>query len=458
MTDNKKSDISALAEKPIGRLLWEYSAPAVIGMLVMSIYNIIDRVYIGRGVGVEAISGLAITFPVMNLSAALGVLIGAGAAARTSILLGAGDKSGAERVLGNSLVLTVLIGIAYITCFAVFLDPILYAFGASDVTIGPAREFMQWILPGMLVINICFSFNNIMRASGYPIRAMFTMIIGAVLNIAIGPIFIFALDLGIKGAAIATDISMLVSASFVMWHFFRKKSEVHFTSGIYGLKPRVVWNIVNIGLAPSLVNAASCLINIFVNRSLKDYGSDIDVGAVSIFITYTSLLTSIVVGIGLGMQPIVGYNFGAGKPDRLKKAFYLAALIGTALCTAGSIFGLAFPGWIAYAFTDDAGLTAVIVNGFKHALLLFWVVGFQIISTSFFQSIGQWGQSIVLSLSRQVLFMLPLLFILPKWLGINGVWLSFPVSDGLATIVTAALVIWQIHSINRAIKAKSHTI
>lgn len=449
-----KSDITALAEKPIGRLLWEYSAPAVIGMLVMSVYNIIDRIYIGRGVGVEAISGLAITFPVMNLSAALGVLVGAGASARTSILLGAGDKPGAERVLGNSLVLTILIGIAYVSCFAIWLDPILYAFGASDVTIGPAREFMQWILPGMLVINACFSFNNIMRASGYPIKAMVTMIIGAVLNIAIAPIFIFAFDMGIKGAAIATDISMLISAAFVFWHFFQKKSEVHFRPGIYGLNARIVWNIVNIGLAPSLINAASCLINIFVNRSLKEYGTDIDVGAVSIFITYTSLLTSVMLGIGMGMQPVVGYNFGAGKPHRLKKAYYLATLVCTAICTAGSIFGLACPQLIAFAFTDDPGLTAVIVNGFKHALLLFWVVGFQTISTSFFQSIGQWGKSIVLSLSRQVLFMLPLLFILPRWLGINGVWLSFPVSDGLATVVTAALIIWQMHSINQAIKAK----
>lgn len=211
---------------PVGRLLWRYSLPAIIGMMVMALYNCIDRIFIGQGVGPEAISGLAVTFPVMNLSAAFGVLIGGGAAARTSILLGAKDHEGAERVLGNSLLLTLVIGTLYTSLFGIFVDDILLAFGATAVTLPYARDFMLWIIPGMIVINITFSFNNIMRASGYPVKAMVTMLIGAVCNVILAPIFIFWLDLGIKGAAIATDISMAISAVFVMRHFFRKDSTV----------------------------------------------------------------------------------------------------------------------------------------------------------------------------------------------------------------------------------------
>lgn len=445
-------NIDELAHKPIGRLLWQYSAPAVVGMLVMSLYNVIDRIYIGRGVGPEAISGLAITFPVMNLSAAMGVLIGAGASARTSILLGAGDRQGAQTILGNALILTLVIGTTYTLLFGYFIDEILLAFGASPATLPYARDFMLWILPGMLVINLCFSFNNIMRASGYPMRAMVTMILGAVLNIAIAPIFIFALDLGIKGAAIASDISMAISAAFVMAHFMRKESNVHFCRGIYRLKLPVVWSIITIGAAPSLVNAAACLINMTVNVSLVKYGSDLDVGAAGIFITYTSLIVTFVVGLCMGMQPIIGYNFGAGKIHRLRRTYLLACATGSGICTAGCIFGLLFPRLIASVFTTDSHLIEVTANGLQTALVMFWMVGFQVISTGFFQSIGRATESIVLSLSRQIIFLYPLLKILPEYFGLNGVWMSFPISDTLATMVTLALITWQFIKINRLTK------
>ena len=234
--EKTKSDITELATRPIGRLLWEYSLPAIVGMVVMSLYNVIDRIFIGRGVGAEAIAGLAITFPVMNVSAAIGVLIGAGAAARVSIMLGQRDMRGAELVLGNSLVLIISNAIVYLTIFAVFLDDILMAFGASSATLPYAHDFMAYILPGMLIMNIMYSLNNIMRASGYPRQAMITMFIGAVCNVILAPIFIFALDMGIKGAAIATDISMAVGAAFVIAHFCRRTSTVRFTRGIYGIK------------------------------------------------------------------------------------------------------------------------------------------------------------------------------------------------------------------------------
>ncbi len=441
MNDTRLSD---LAHKPIGRLLWDYSLPAVVGMVVMSLYNVIDRIYIGRGVGPEAISGLAITFPVMNLCAALGVLIGAGASARTSIMLGANDRHGAQLVLGNSLTLTLVIGILYISAFAILLEPILRAFGASDVTLPYAFDFMAWLLPGMMFTNLAFSFNNIMRASGYPVRAMFTMIIGAVINVAIAPIFIFALDMGIKGAAIATHITMLCSAIFVFSHFFRKNSTVRFTRGIYRPNLRIIAAIVSIGAAPSLVNAAACCINILINRSLVEYGSDLAVGAAGIFTTYASLLTTIVLGITMGMQPIVGYNYGAGQHHRLRHALWLATGISTVICTAGCLGGMFMPVTIARIFTVDPGLIAVTSNGLRHAMPMFWMVGFQIVSTTFFQSIGKAWKSIILSMARQVIFLIPLLMILPRHMGLNGIWTSFPVSDFLATLVTALLIFRQL--------------
>lgn len=443
-----QGNLNELEHGSIGRLLWTYSLPAVVGMLVMSLYNVIDRIYIGQGVGADAIAGLAITFPVMNLSSAIGVLIGAGASARVSILLGAKDRRGAELVLGNSLVLIVVNAMVYLTFFAVFIDEILLQFGASEATLPYARDFMLWILPGMLIMNIMFSFNNIMRGSGYPRKAMITMIIGAMLNVALAPIFIFALDMGIKGAAIATDISMAVSALFVMSHFFDKSKTLHFVPGIYQLRWRVVGSIVAIGAAPSVVNAASSAINAIINTSLAHYGGDSAVAAAGIFTTYASVLTTIVVGICQGMQPIVGYNFGAGRHDRLKRTFWLAAVAALLVTTIGGIFAQSFPTLIARAFTTDSHLIAVTANGLHIALSAFYIVGFQIVATTFFQSIGMAGRSIFLSLVRQVLFLIPFLLILPTHFGLDGVWASFPSSDLFSTTVAAIMIWWVMRQIH----------
>ena len=267
-------DINRLGSGKIGRLLWEYSIPAVVGMLVMSLYNVIDRIFIGQGVGPEAIAGLAITFPVMNISAAIGVLIGAGSSARVSILLGARDKHGAEVTLGNSLVLIIVNACVYLTLMRIYLDDILIAFGASPASLPYAHDFMAWILPGMLIMNIGFSLNNVMRASGYPIKAMKAMFIGAGCNLLLAPIFIFALDMGIKGAAIATDISMGIFTVYVLMHFINRKNTLHFRRGCWKLQRKTVWNIIGIGAAPSLVNLASCFINIIINTNLYEYGGD----------------------------------------------------------------------------------------------------------------------------------------------------------------------------------------
>lgn len=441
------TDVTELATRPIGRLLWEYSLPAVVGMVVMSLYNVIDRIFIGRGVGPEAIAGLAITFPVMNVSTAIGVLIGAGAAARVSILLGQNNLLGAQRVLGNSIVLIVTNAIVYISFFALFLDDILRAFGASDVTLPYARDFMQYLLPGMMVMNIMYSLNNVMRASGYPKAAMITMFIGAGCNVILAPIFIFILNLGIKGAAIATDISMTIGMAFVLAHFCRKDSVLHFKRGIYKLSRPIIMSIIGIGAAPSIVNFCSSAINTIINRSLYTYGGDIAIGAVGIFSTYTSLLCMVVVGICQGIQPILGYNYGAGNYDRMKRAFWLSAIAGTLVTSLGSCISVFFPEAIAKAFTVDPELTAATCKSLKIATMAFWTVGFPIVATTLFQSIGMAGKSIFLSLIRQVIFLIPLLLLLPRQYGLEGVWASFPTSDAMCIVTSAVMVAWQMRQL-----------
>lgn len=442
----------------VGKLLWKYSLPAIVGTVVMSLYNIIDRIFIGQGVGPDAIAGLAITFPVMNLASALGMLIGVGSSTRISIVLGQGNKEMAFKVLGNSIIMTIVLGLCYIMIFAVFMKDILILFGASERTLPYAYDFMMYILPGMLFMNLCYSYNNVMRASGYPTRAMVTMFIGAGLNIILAPIFIFIFDWGIKGAAIASDISMLVSAAFVMLHFMSGKSEIHFKHGIYRLKKSILVSVVSIGAAPFLINCAGCAINAIVNNMLYKYGGDSSVAAMGIFTTYTQLLVTVVIGICQGMQPIIGYNYGAMLFGRLRRTYYLAAVAASAVCLLGAMVSLICPQYIARAFTSDHELITATSNGLTIATMMFWGVGFQIVSTNFFQSLGMAAKSIFLSLTRQIIFLIPLLFLLsPHW-GLSGVWAAFPISDALAIIVSAILVIYEFRSLRRMELTENKTL
>lgn len=445
-SDKKLFELSTVS---VGRLLWKYSLPAVVGMLVMALYNVVDRIFIGQWVGPDAIAGLAVTFPVMNLTTAIGVLIGVGASARVSIVLGAGRPDRAQEMLGNALSLTIINGIIYIGLFMYFIDPLLLLFGASQATLPYAREYMLVILPGCLLTNLTFGLNNIMRASGYPGRAMVTMMIGAVVNVGLDPLFIYVFEWGIGGAALATDIAMLVSAIFVLAHFMRRDSTLRFTRGIYRLRWRTVAAIISIGAAPAVVNAASCIVNAIANNSLLRYGDDRDIGAVGIMVTFTSLLVTVVLGICQGMQPIVGYNYGAGRLDRLRRTYFLAVLAATSLTTFGAVMGVFFPAEIGRVFTTDPALIAATDRALSTCLLVFPVVGFQIVSTSFFQSIGNATESIVVGLLRQVIFLIPLLLILPRYFEVDGVWMSFPVSDAVATIVTAVLIVRTFRQLNR---------
>ncbi len=438
-----------LATQSVGRLLWVYSLPAVVGMLVMQLYNVVDRAFIGQVVGKDAIAGLTITFPVMNISTALGVLIGAGASARLSIHLGNGDEAGARRVFGNALTLTTLIGLCYLSGFFLFLDDILRLFGATDVTLPYARDFMIWILPGLMMMNLTYSFNNVMRAAGFPTKAMVTMFIGAGMNIVLAPLFVYLLDMGIKGAAIATDISMAVTTYFVLRHFAVTKSPVHYARGIYSLDSKTVVSIIGIGAAPSIVNVAACLINIFINRNLIELGGSDAVASAGIFITFTSLLVCVIIGICQGMQPIVGYNYGAGLYRRLKRTYWLAVGAATAVAAVGFVLASLCPRAIARVFISDVELIGETGHYLTVAMVMFWMVGFQIVTTNFLQSLGRVSASILLSLSRQVLFLLPILYIMVGRMGLDGIWLSFPISDVCATLVAAGLIIIEMRRLKK---------
>lgn len=422
----------------------------------MSVYNIIDRMFIGQGVGPDAIAGLAITFPVMNISAAFGVLIGGGAGARSSIVLGQGKKRTAELILGNSLVMTLLLATFYLVLLAVFIDDVLFLFGASETSLPYARDFMMYILPGLLFNNMTFSFCNIMRATGYPKKAMWANFIGAGLNVILAPIFIFGLKWGIKGAAIATDLSMLVSMIYVQIHFFNKNSEIHYSRGIFKLKKDILLPIIAVGAAPCIVNTAGCVINAILNHTVYRYGGDTSVAAMGIFMTFSQLAIMFVLGVCMGMQPIVGFNYGAKRFDRLKRAYWLTVAVSTAVCLLASIASIFFPQYVAMIFTTDNDLIAACQHAMPIANIVFWIAGFQIVTTNFFQSLGEASKSIFMSLSRQVIFLLPFLLILPPMLKLDGVWLAFPVSDLLAALIGMVLLIIQMRKINKLV-ATTHT-
>ena len=446
-----KDRLNELDKAPIGKLLFKYSLPSVVGMVVMSVYNIIDRMFIGQGVGPDAIAGLAITFPVMNVSAAFGVLIGGGAGARTSIVLGQGMRRTAEEILGNSLVMTLVLGTFYLSVLAILIDDVLLLFGASETSLPYARDFMLYMLPGLLINNLTFSFSNIMRATGYPKKAMWANFIGAGMNVILAPIFIFGLKWGIKGAAIATDISMFIAMIYVQVHFFSNKSEIHYKRGIYKVKWEILRPIIAVGAAPCIVNTAGCVINAVLNHTVYRYGGDTSVAAMGIFMTFTQLAVMFVLGVCMGMQPIVGFNYGAKRFDRLKRAYWLTVSVSTIVCLVGTIASVFFPRYVAMIFTTDPALIAACEHGIPLGNVVFFVAGFQIVTTNFFQSLGEATKSIFMSLSRQVIFLLPFLFILPPLLELDGVWYSFPASDLLAALLGVVLLILEMRKINRLV-------
>lgn len=443
-----KSRMLELGSRPVGKLLFKYSIPAVVGMVVQALYNIIDSMVIGHAIDdPNVVAGIAVTFPVMNLATALGMLIGAGSATRISIVLGQKDHRRAQLILGNSVQLTIYIGLAYITVFALFLDKILMLFGASPNTLPYAHEFLMWLLPGMVLMNLTFSYNNVMRATGYPQLAMYTNLLGVAINLVLAPTFLFGFKMGIRGAAIATDIAMLVTAIFVMRHFFKRESEVHFERGIYRIRWDIIKSIIYIGLSPFLINVAGSVINAIINNSLLRYGGDNAIAAVVVFNRYVTVFVFIIIGICQGMQPILGYNYGAGNFTRLFSTLKKAAVSATVVTVIGSAVGALFPAAIASMFMQDATQISCAVVCLRITALMFWIVGYQIVVTNFFQSLGMAAKSVFLSLTRQIIFMIPMLLILPPVWGLNGVWACFPVCDFLSAVVATVFLIVQVKRI-----------
>ncbi|RQE07063.1 MATE family efflux transporter [Prevotella intermedia] len=438
--DNKKATLE-LGTKPVGKLLAQYALPAIIAMTAASLYNIIDRVFIGQVVGPMAISGLAITFPFMNLAAAFGAAVGVGASTTISVKLGQKDYESAENILGNTITLNLIVGLAFGGICLLFLDPILRFFGASDATLPYARDFMRVILAGNVFSHMYFGMNAVLRAASKPRMAMFATIFTVGMNILIDVVFILWWHWGIKGAAFATIISQVLALCWQMKLFTNKSELLHLKRGIYKLKSNLVRNIISIGISPFLMNACACVIVIFINNQLVRFGGDMAVGAYGIANSIAMIFVMFVIGLNQGMQPIAGYNYGAQQYDRMMRVVKLSIITAVCIMLTGWSLAMFAPYHCARMFTTDPELIKGSIKAIHIIMMMFPLIGSQMVITNFFQCIGKVKISIFLSLSRQLLFLLPLLAILPNFYGINGVWASMPTSNFIAVVVAVTIML-----------------
>lgn len=436
--DNKQATLE-LGTKPVGRLLMQYALPAMVAMTASSLYNIIDRAFIGQVVGPEAIAGLGITFPLMNLSGAFGAAVGVGASTCISVKLGQKDYKAAEHLLGNTVTLNLIVGLLFMAVCFVFLNPILRFFGASDVTLPYAREFMEVILAGNMITHMYFGMNAVLRAAGKPRHAMYAVLFTVAMNIALVIAFVWWFRWGIRGAALATVSSQSMALCWQLWIFSDKKELLHLRRGIYRLKADLVKNIISIGISPFLMNATACVVVIFMNNQFVRYGGDMAVGAYSIANSIAMVFFMFVIGVNQGMQPIAGYNYGAMKYDRMMRVLWLAIAVATGILLLGWGLSMLFPRQLARIFTTDKTLIDMASRGIKLNMLVFYVVAGQAVITNFFQCIGKVKISIFLSLTRQLILLIPMAYILPLFLGLDGVWYSMAASD-----LGSALMTWPI--------------
>ena len=441
---------TALGTESIGKLLMQYAVPAIIAMTASSLYNMVDSIFIGHGVGTMALSALALTFPLMNLGAAFGALVGVGAATLISVKLGQKDYDTAQRVLGNVFVLNILLGLAFTVIVFPFLNPILYFFGGSDETVEYARQFMEIILLGNVVTHLYLGLNAVLRASGHPKQAMYATIATVAINTILAPIFIFMFDWGIRGAAIATVSAQVIALLWQLKQFNNANELLHFRRGIFRLKRKIVFDSLAIGMSPFLMNLAACLIVILINQGLKKYGGDLAIGAFGIVNRLVFIVVMIVMGLNQGMQPIAGYNFGAKLYDRVNKVLKLTIIYATCVTTFGFLVGMLAPNLVVGIFTSDAELTELSATGLRITVMFFPIIGFQMVTSNLFQSIGMAGKAIFLSLTRQMLILLPCLLILPHFFGVAGVWYSMPVSDLLASLIALVMLVYQFRKFKTA--------
>lgn len=438
-----------MGTEPVGKLLKLYALPAIIAMSSSSLYNIIDSIFIGHGVGAMAISGLAIAMPFMNLMAAFGSLVGVGASSLISIRLGQGNKNRAFLILSNAIMLNVVIGLSFTTIGLLFLDDILYFFGASEQTIPYARDFMQIILAGNVITHVFMGMNEILRASGYPKKSMAIMLTAVLIIVCLNPIFIFGFGWGVRGSAFATIIGQTVALALEFNHFLNKKHFLYLKRGTFRFIGTIVKKVLTIGIAPFLLNVCASVVVIFINTALKKTGGDISIGAYGIVNRVLMLFVMIVNGFNQGMQPIVGFNFGARQFDRVIRTLRLTIVCAVCVTTTGFILGHFFPQLVAGLFTDDPTLLSVAEMGLRVALLAFPLAGFQIVSSGFFQYIGKPQKAILLSMTRQLLFLIPLLSVLPGIYGTMGVWMSMPISDSLSAVLAGTLLYLQIRQMRK---------
>ena len=437
---DKSTIPTELGTEKIGKLLKQYALPAIIAMVASSLYNMVDSIFIGQGMGPLAISGLAITFPLMNLSTAFGTLVGVGAATMLSVLLGQQHYKAANKILGNVVSLNIIIGLLFMAISLIYIDPILYFFGASENTLPYAKEYITIILYGNIITHLYFGLNAAMRSTGNPKKAMGLTIFTVVFNTILDPIFIFVFDMGIAGAAWATVIAQTVAMILVMTHFSNRSRAIHFSKGIIRLHWKVAKTSLVVGMGPFLMNAAACIVTLFINQQLRDYSGDLGIGAYGICNRFIFMFIMICMGLNQGMQPIAGYNYGAKLYSRVREVFWKTARLATYVTTLCFVIGVFIPKAAVGIFTHDEELMTLASNALRILTLVFPIVGFQMIGTNFFQSIGMVKKSIFLSLSRQLIFLLPCLYILPLFIGTEGVWFSFTVSDILSATLTAILI------------------
>jgi putative MATE family efflux protein len=444
-----------LEKERIGKLIFEFSLPAIIGMMVMASYNIVDRIFVGRGVGSLAISGIAITFPALIIFMAFSMLVGVGAAAVISIRLGEKKTKEAEETLGNALTLAVVMSSIIVLIFYIFLDPILVAFGGSGEVFQYAKDFSVIMLIGGVFQMVSFTMNNIIRGEGNPKMAMATMIIGAVLNMILNPIFIFGLHWGIKGSAWATVFSQLVSCTWVLIYFFGKKSHVHFHFKNLFLKKEIVNKIFSIGVSPFIMQIGASIVIVIFNKSLEHYGGDLAIASMAICNAVAMFIVMPIFGINQGIQPIIGYNFGAKLYHRVKRVFELAVAASTIVCIVGFIVVMFFSEDIVGFFSKgDRELIEIGARALRIYLLMLPLIGYQVVNGAYFQSVGKPKQAMILTVTRQLLILIPALLILPRFFQLDGIWIAVPVSDSISAILSGVFLVNEMRNLKKLEKSR----
>lgn len=456
MEQSKTNQFNVLAEKPVGSLLMQYAIPAIVAMAASSVYNIIDGIFIGQGVGAEAIMGLALTGPLMSLTAAFGAMVGVGAATLMSVKLGQKDYGTAQKILGNVVIMNLTLGIVLGLLLLVFINPILRFFGASDVTLPYARNFMSIILVGNVVTHMYLGLNALLRSTNRPQKAMCATIGTVVLNCILAPIFIFVLGWGIRGAATATVMAQMIMLMWQLRLFSNKDELIHLSRSIIKLDVKIVKESLLVGLPQFLINLCACLVAAMMTRSLTTYGGDMAVGAFGICNRFILFIVMVVIGLNQGMQPIAGYNFGARRYDRVLGVLNKALIFGSVITLTGFVIGVFFPTPFVSVFAKDSPqLIKLSAHALSCMVMMFPIVGIQIVSTAFFQSIGYAPKSIFLSLTRQLIFLVPAIFILPHLYAdpLEGLWHAAPVADGLASVLAITLLVLQVKKFKKQMQA-----